>query len=82
MKNNAMKQCACGEWSGEPCAWVGPTGEMVVVEYMPHDIRASHDAAGNAGVYPCNGASRIRVSRDCAELMLEEDPDWTAKVSP
>lgn len=73
--------CDCGEWSGEQCAWSGPRSETVVVEFMPAFLRASHEAAGNRGLYPANGAQRIRVARACAERMIEVDGDWCAQVS-
>lgn len=73
-------RCACGEWSGEACSWSGPRSETVRVEYMPEQHRTSHDAAGNRGAYPANGASRIRVSSACAAQMLEHDADWASIV--
>ena len=74
--------CACGEWTGERCQWRGPVGETVVVEYMPVHLRASHIAAGNAGIYPYNGAVRVRVHCDCAEMLLadENERDWSRIV--
>ena len=71
-----MLRCECGEWSGERCCWVGRIEGTVTVEYMPADLRASHTAAGNAGIYPYNGARRIRVSRECADRMVRTDGDW------
>lgn len=68
--------CACGDWSGEQCAWTGPASEMVTVEYMPEHLRASHTAAGNRGSYPANGAQRVRAEKSCAERMLSNDGDW------
>lgn len=64
--------CACGEWSGEACAWSGPRADTVVVEWMPAYLRASHRAAGNAGQYPANGARRSRVERECADRMVAD----------
>lgn len=69
-------RCECGEWSGEACSWEGPRGETVIVEFMPEQHRASHAAAGNRGVYPANGARRIRVERSCADRIMEQDGDW------
>lgn len=60
-------RCQCGEYTGERCAWIGSPTETVVVEYMPEHLRASHEAAGNRGVYPHNGAARIRCERSCAD---------------
>ena len=69
-------RCECGHWSGERCAWTGPKEETVIVEWMPEHLRASHTAANNRGVYPHNGAERIRVERSCADRMVEHDGDW------
>lgn len=74
--NSTMVQCQCGEWSGEPCQWSGDRAETVRVEWMPEWLRESHQAAGNAGSYPANGAQRIRVHNDCARLMVENDGEW------
>lgn len=49
-------RCECGQIAGERCAWEGPVGETVLVEWMPEYLRASHIAAGNSGRYPHNGA--------------------------
>lgn len=75
-------RCECGEWSGEACLWSGPASDTVLVEYMPAQHRASHDAAGNCGAWPYNGASRIRVERSCADLMVEHDGEWVAILEP
>jgi hypothetical protein len=72
--------CECGEWSGERCLWSGPIDETVIVEYMPECWRASHTAAGGDGIYPVNGAQRIRVERSCADRMIELDGDWARIV--
>jgi hypothetical protein len=69
-------ECECGTWSGERCQWSGPKSETVVVEWMPEQHRASHEAAGNAGAYPANGSRRLRVERSCAERILEDSGDW------
>jgi hypothetical protein len=72
--------CECGKWSGTRCRWGGQRSDTVIVEFMPEALRASHVAAGNSGTYPHNGAERIRVSRDCAQWMREEDPEWCSEV--
>lgn len=72
--------CECGEWCGEPCEWTGPKSETVRVEWMPEHLRASHEAAGNRGSYPHNGASRIRVNVECAERMIKTDGEWCEVV--
>jgi hypothetical protein len=53
---------------------------MVTVEWMPEHLRASHEAAGNSGRYPANGARRIAVSRSCANAMIEHDGEWVRIV--
>lgn len=75
-------RCECGVWTGERCVWTGPRSQTVVVEYMPKYLRASHQAAGNAGLYPANGAVRVRVERYCAGLLLlnEDERDWARIV--
>lgn len=67
-------RCQCGEATGERCAWSGPRDQMATVDWMPEHLRESHRAAGNAGAYPHNGALRLRVHPDCAEL-LADDPE-------
>lgn len=62
---------------GEACEWCGPLEKMVVVEYMPQSLRESHRAARNSGSYPCNGAVRVAVKRECAERLVEYDSDWS-----
>jgi hypothetical protein len=49
---------------------------MVVVEWMPEYLRASHEAAGNSGWWPHNGAERVAVERSCADLLIEGDGDY------
>ena len=71
-------KCECGVWTGEMCDWAGSLDETVVIEYMPPDLRASHAAAANYGVYPHNGAVRVRVSRDCADLVAGSE--WASVV--
>lgn len=74
-------RCGCGAWTGERCAWAGPRSEMVVIEWMPLHLRASHASAGNRGTYPANGAVRVLAHRDCAAGLLESDEDWAKIVS-
>jgi len=74
-------RCDCGEWSGEPCQWSGPAADMVLVEWMPEEHRASHTAAGNSGSYPHNGAQRAAVERSCGQRMVETDGGWARIVS-
>lgn len=51
--------------------------DLVVVEVMPRSTRASHEAAGNRGRYPANGAERYLVEALVAAELAEGDPDWT-----
>lgn len=70
--------CECGRWSGNPCT--SNKNTSVIVEYMPVSLRASHIAARNSGVYPYNGAERIRVTQECANRIIEADSDWSSIV--
>jgi hypothetical protein len=83
-KERAHVGCACGEVTGEACTWRGPRSETVLVEYMPEQHRSSHDAAGNAGSYPHNGAIRIRVQRDCADRLAHvwDEGEMTTELDP
>jgi hypothetical protein len=45
---------------------------------MPEHLRSSHVAARNHGVYPHNGAIRLRVERSCADRMAEYDNAWVS----
>lgn len=73
-------RCECGDYTGERCEWTGSPEETVVVEYMPEYLRASHKAAGGAGVYPYDGSVRIRCEKSCAESIVEHDADWARIV--
>ncbi len=55
-----------------------PASDLVGVEWMPRWLRASHEAAGNSGSYPANGAHRYAVSRDLAAEMVDDSPEWAA----
>lgn len=71
--------CQCGEHWGEAChELLG--ADAVTVEVMPEHLRASHTAAGNRGVYPHNGARRIRVTPSCGEAIVEADSEWAEIV--
>lgn len=73
--------CECGVCMGERCAWEGDESETVEIEWMPEQHRASHVAAGNRGVYPRNGARRLRVHKDCADYLIQHDGEWTSLVA-
>lgn len=47
--------------------------DAVIVETMPDQHRASHEAAGNWGSYPHNGAVRRVMSRSDAESVCDGD---------
>lgn len=72
----AIVECQCGKVTGERCSWNGPKSETVILEYMPEYLRASHEAAGNRGTYPANGAMRLRVERGCADLIVKSEDGW------
>lgn len=71
MTETKSYRCACG------CGWNGPIEQMRVVETIPHWLRESHEAAGNAGRYPHNGAERLALEESCATTAVECDPEWT-----
>lgn len=76
---NTVK-CDCGKITGGGCGWEGDRAETVLVEYMPKHLRASHTAAGNSGVYPHNGAIRVRVEESCAEEIVAAEEGWASVV--
>lgn len=67
--------CESGTATGEPCVWTGNASDLVTVEWMPEHLRASHEAAGNWGVYPYNGAERLRCCPACAEMLQAEQDE-------
>jgi hypothetical protein len=72
-KKKKTGQCQCGEADGNgKCAYRGP---LVTVEYMPMWLRASHEAAGNRGEWPHNGALRLDVAPDCAARISDADDE-------
>lgn len=73
-------RCQCGQVTGEACCWQGPLSQTVEIEWMPKYLRASHEAAGNRGCYPYNGAMRLRVTESCADLLVETDGEWTQVI--
>lgn len=70
-------QCESGSVLGVACEG----SASAVVEYMPAQHRPSHTAARNRGVYPHNGALRLRVCEVCADAMCECEPDWCERVA-
>jgi hypothetical protein len=72
--------CRCGELDGsEHCDWAGSLDELVLCEYMPQHLRASHAAARNSGTYPANGAIRAAIHIDCASV-IEEGCEWFRRL--
>jgi len=69
-------RCQCGEVTGQRCARIRQRTEMVCVEWMPYQHRASHLAAGNRGEYPGNGALRLLCDPDCGCSMLANEEGW------
>lgn len=52
----------------------------MILEIMPTAVRESHRAAGNAGIYPHNGAVRLLADRADAEAVVETDGEWSRIV--
>jgi len=50
---------------------------LVVVETMPRHLRASHEAAGNRGRWPHNGARREVLPLAEAREVVHFDPEWS-----
>jgi hypothetical protein len=71
----APARCECGTITGYACARDMTAVDGLLVEYMPEYLRASHEAAGNRGRYPDNGAVRLRLHPDCA---AEHAGEWCA----
>ena len=61
-----------GRATGERCSWVGPRAETVVLEYVPPYLRGTVRAAGSAR----GCVERLRVYRECGELLCSAEPDW------
>lgn len=76
-----MDVCECGQASGEACDATLRRDAVVTVEWMPRSLRANHEAAGNSGVWPHNGAERLRCDEACADAIVESDPEWSSIVS-
>ena len=75
-----LLRCQCGEVTGTQCEQFRKRHEMLVVEWMPYEHRASHEAAGNRGEYPGNGALRLLCAADCAALLVENEEGWAHPV--
>lgn len=59
-----------------------PLSDLVLVERMPMDLRASHTAARNRGTWPHNGSERILMRRDDAAALVADDAEWTQVLRP
>lgn len=69
--------CECSEITGRPCGWQGDRDDLILIEVMPRYLRAAHQAAGNPGRYPHNGAQRLWVTESCADNIIEhEGAEW------
>jgi len=74
--------CECGAyWGNGKCSETIEDGaESRTVEYMPEWLQSSHEAAGNSGSYPANGARRIDVSINCIDAILDSGDEWVSEV--
>lgn len=68
--------CECGQVIGVRCEWRGPLQDAVTVEYVPEHLQAQCEAAGGVGEYPHGDSQRIRCAPECADWLVESDPDW------
>ena len=71
MVDAPMHHCQCERWSGNPCPWIGPRSETVIVEYISAWLL---DRCGNSGTWRDSAYTRLRVSARCAATMLEYAP--------
>lgn len=76
----AKVECECGTIYGESCGCSVATSETVQVEWMPEQHRSSHEAAGNSGVYPHNGAVRLTLARSHVKAVLKDEGKWAHEV--
>lgn len=76
-----MMTCQCGNYWGNSCNESIPEGaDSRTVEYMPEWLRSSHEAAGNSGSYPANGAQRITVSINCIDAIMDAGDEYVSEV--
>lgn len=80
LTERAPRQCQCGMVTGELCETMGLEQDMVTVEWMPVQYRASHEAARNSGDWPHNGSQRLLMTTDCAEQICDDEPDWAVQL--
>lgn len=74
--------CQCGRFVGTECDADLRECGSVTLEVMPRDMRASHEASGNAGSWPHNGALRLTVTPGHAQDVIEEENGWARVVDP
>lgn len=68
--------CECGAVSGDRHDYdLEESDDVVILEWMPPQHRAAHEAAGNSGAYPHNGAIRLVTLRGCAEAIVADEGD-------
>jgi len=73
-------RCQCGEVTGTKCTRFRLRIEMLVIEWMPYYLRASHESAGNSGQYPSNGALRLLCAPQCGSMLTESEGQWAHLV--
>lgn len=73
-------RCQCGEVTGTKCTHFRLRTEMLVIEWMPYHLRASHESAGNSGQYPSNGALRLLCASECGSMLTEAEGQWAHLV--
>lgn len=76
-------RCECGVVEGDRSHDFALDEEeaVVILEWMPEHLRASHAAAGNCGAYPHNRAHHLVVLQECADrIVIEEGDDRWARI--
>jgi len=70
--------CGCGFSTGERCNWSGPVSETVLVDVVPGMHQGTARTLGsNRGL-----TERIRCNEECADSLVEHEPDYHEIVSP
>jgi hypothetical protein len=91
MARGLQSPWACSRhWAGCKTRRTDMAAENILslIEYMPAHLRASHEAAGNRGYYPHNGAERVIVAgpvdptdlSDWARIVREGDAEIFSDV--
>lgn len=74
-------RCQCGEVTGTRCGHFRLRSEMVVIEWMPYQLRsAKQDSGVDWGTYPQNGALRLLCDVDCGLLLVENEEGWARLI--